>query len=33
MPRSRFEVVSGGHEPWLDNLEACISLISAFHSG
>jgi pimeloyl-ACP methyl ester carboxylesterase len=33
MPRSRFAVVSGGHEPWLDNLEACSSLISAFHSG
>jgi pimeloyl-ACP methyl ester carboxylesterase len=32
MPRSRFEIVSGGHEPWLDNLEACTSLISAFHS-
>jgi pimeloyl-ACP methyl ester carboxylesterase len=29
--RSRFEVVSGGHEPWLDDLEACTSLISAFH--
>jgi pimeloyl-ACP methyl ester carboxylesterase len=33
MPHSRFEVVSGGHEPWLDNLEACTDLISAFHSG
>jgi pimeloyl-ACP methyl ester carboxylesterase len=32
MPCSRFEVVSGGHEPWLDSLEACISLIAAFHS-
>ena len=33
MPRSCFEVVSGGHEPWLDDLEACTRLISAFHSG
>jgi pimeloyl-ACP methyl ester carboxylesterase len=33
MPRSRFEVVSGGHEPWVDNLEACTSLISAFYAG
>jgi pimeloyl-ACP methyl ester carboxylesterase len=32
MPHSRFEVVSGSHEPWLDNLEACTRLISAFHS-
>jgi pimeloyl-ACP methyl ester carboxylesterase len=33
LPHSRFEVVSGGHEPWLDNLDACASLISAFHAG
>jgi len=33
MPRSRFELVPGGHEPWLDNLAACTSLISVFHSG
>jgi pimeloyl-ACP methyl ester carboxylesterase len=33
MPRSRFEVVPGGHEPWLDDLEVCTRLISGFHSG
>lgn len=33
LPHSRFEVVSGGHEPWLDDLEACARLISVFHSG
>jgi pimeloyl-ACP methyl ester carboxylesterase len=33
MPHGRFEVASGGHEPWLDDLEACTSRISAFHSG
>jgi pimeloyl-ACP methyl ester carboxylesterase len=33
LPDSRFEIVSGDHEPWLDDLEACASLISAFHSG
>lgn len=33
MPHGRFEIVSGGHEPWLDNLEVCTSLISAFHAG
>jgi pimeloyl-ACP methyl ester carboxylesterase len=32
LPDNRFEVVSGGHEPWLDNLDACASLICAFHS-
>lgn len=32
MPHSRFEVVSGGHEPWLDDPDACAKLISAFHS-
>jgi pimeloyl-ACP methyl ester carboxylesterase len=33
LPHSRFEVASGGHEPWLDDLETCASLISVFHSG
>jgi pimeloyl-ACP methyl ester carboxylesterase len=33
MPHCRFEVVLGGHEPWLNNLEVCTNLISAFHSG
>ncbi|HEX9116704.1 MAG TPA: alpha/beta hydrolase [Anaerolineae bacterium] len=33
MPRCRFEVVSGGHEPWLDDLEACTGLIADFYSG
>ncbi len=33
LPRGRFEVVLGGHEPWLDDLDGCISHISAFYSG
>jgi pimeloyl-ACP methyl ester carboxylesterase len=33
IPHSRFEIVSGGHEPWLNDLETCASLISAFHAG
>ena len=32
LPHGRFEVVAGGHEPWLDDLDACASLIAAFHS-
>lgn len=32
MPHSQFEVVPGGHEPWLDDLDACASLISIFHA-
>ena len=30
MPNARFQVVPGGHEPWLDDLEACVQPISAF---
>ena len=33
LPNGRFEIVSGDHEPWLDDLDACASLIAAFHSG
>ncbi len=33
MPYGRFEIISGGHEPWLNDLEACTRLISAFHTG
>jgi len=32
MPHGRFEVVPGGHEPWLDDLDACSNQISAFYS-
>jgi pimeloyl-ACP methyl ester carboxylesterase len=32
IPNARFELVPGGHEPWLDSLEACAELISAFIS-
>jgi pimeloyl-ACP methyl ester carboxylesterase len=32
MPNARFEVVTGGHEPWLDGLDAPAAAISAFLS-
>jgi pimeloyl-ACP methyl ester carboxylesterase len=32
IPHGRFEIVLGGHEPWLDGVEACSRLICAFHS-
>ena len=33
LPNGRFEIISGDHEPWLDDLDACATLIAAFHSG
>lgn len=32
MPDARFEVLPGGHEPWLDDLQPCADLVSAFLS-
>jgi pimeloyl-ACP methyl ester carboxylesterase len=30
IPGARFEVVPGGHEPWLDDVAACVNKLSAF---
>jgi pimeloyl-ACP methyl ester carboxylesterase len=30
MPNARFALVPGAHEPWLDDLERCAGVISAF---
>jgi pimeloyl-ACP methyl ester carboxylesterase len=32
MPNARFEVVEGGHIPWLDNLERCVEPMQTFLS-
>ncbi len=32
MPNARFEVVPGGHEPWLDDLATCAERVSTFLS-
>jgi pimeloyl-ACP methyl ester carboxylesterase len=32
IPNARFEVIAGGHEPWLDDLDRCAELVSAFLS-
>jgi pimeloyl-ACP methyl ester carboxylesterase len=33
IPDVRFEVVSGGHEPWLDDLDSTARTIASFHVG
>ena len=32
IPKARFEVLPGGHEPWLDDVQPCAELVSAFLS-
>lgn len=32
IPNASFEVVPGGHEPWLDDLDSCVNRISRFLS-
>ena len=32
IPNARFEVVRGGHEPWLDDADVCANLLSGFQS-
>jgi pimeloyl-ACP methyl ester carboxylesterase len=32
LPNARFEVLPGGHEPWLDSPQSCAELVSAFLS-
>jgi len=33
IPRAKFELVPGGHEPWLDDLEPTARLIGSFMAG
>jgi pimeloyl-ACP methyl ester carboxylesterase len=33
IPRAQFELVPGGHEPWLDDLESTAGLIGSFMAG
>jgi hypothetical protein len=30
MPHAHFELVPGGHAPWLDNTEACARVVASF---
>jgi pimeloyl-ACP methyl ester carboxylesterase len=33
LPNARFEILAGGHEPWLDDLDTCVDRVSRFLSG